>query len=178
MNTSQFNIKAPKKLPEAMKKSQFKKGESGNPKGKTKLPAHVKEALKLNRVDFEHKLHRYLQMPMKKVIAILQDHDEYCIDGMVASIIIKAITEGCVIRTKFLLDRIGIAGYQELSDPSLKVQTVEENKPQVTNEESRAPFYVVEINEDGKFLRARPRQLSLEEKTIDIDIDLENAKNG
>jgi len=140
---------------------KFEKGKSGNPGGITKVARELMEARKVSKQTFEEKLQTFLRMPMVDLEAMMKTYKEegvVCLDMLVGSIITKAIMEGCVSRMNFLLNRMGVNAEFVEHDPTLNVST--EQAPAM----EEAPFYVVEINQGGKFLRARPRQLLLEER--------------
>jgi hypothetical protein len=155
----------------------FKKGQSGNPSGKQKIAPEILEIRKVNRQTFEEKLQQFLRTPLIEIETMLEDYREargLSLDLMVASIIKRAVVDGCVTRMNFLLNRMGVATTFEEHDPTLNVT------PQVAAEVSStetAPFFVVEINSNGKFTRARPRELLSVEKIIQVDATPQ-ASNG
>ncbi len=149
----------------------FQPGNKANPSGRPKVPADLLEARKVSRQTFEEKLQSYMRMPMADLEHLMESYKTQgvvCLDMLVGSIIVKAIMEGCVTRMNFLLNRMGVNQAFEEHDPTLRVAT--EGQP-VDN----APFYVVEINQGGKFLRARPRELLASERVGEEQTQVANG---
>lgn len=138
----------------------FKKGQIVNPGGKPKLSEELREARKVTKQSFEEKLQEFMRLPMvqlEEMMLMYQDNNTKTLDMLVGSIITRAVMDGCVTRMNFLLDRLGVkSGFNE-GDATITVTTA--NTTGDGASVSDAPFYVVEINQGGKFLRARPRQL-------------------
>lgn len=84
----------------------FKKGQSGNPGGRVKLPDEVKAAKKMNRVDFERFLNELLMMPTRDIRKIAEDMGTSGLRRLVAKIILLAGDKGDHLRANFLLDRL------------------------------------------------------------------------
>ena len=135
----------------------FQKGHVTNPNGRPALTPDLLEARKVTKLTFEGKLQEYLRMPMAQLRAIVEAPDTPNLDLLVGSIITRAIMDGCITRMNFLLDRMGVAKTSPETDNTINVTPDGQNNPNM-------PFYVVEINENGRFLRSRPRELSDEEK--------------
>ncbi len=149
----------------------FQKGQVANPSGRPKVPADLLEARKVSRQTFEEKLQAYMRMPMADLEKLMEGYKTQgvvCLDMLVGSIIVKAIMEGCVTRMNFLLNRMGVNQTFEEHDPTLRVATESQAQEQ-------APFYVVEINQGGKFLRARPRELLASERVVDTEANVANG---
>ena len=84
----------------------FKKGEVNNPKGRPRLPAHVKEARKLNKVKFEEILQKYVTHNLKGLKDALNDPDTPAIELAVVKILHESIKTGDQRRLEFILDRL------------------------------------------------------------------------
>ena len=149
----------------------FQKGTVPNPSGRPKVPAELLEARKVSKQTFEEKLQAYMRMPMADLEKLMEGYKAQgvvCLDMLVGSIIVKAIMEGCVQRMNFLLNRMGVNQVFEEHDPMLRVSTESQAIEQ-------APFYVVEINQGGKFLRARPRELLASERVVETEANVANG---
>ena len=92
--------------PNPSKKGQFKKGQSGNPGGMPKLPEDIKEARKLNQIELERIINKYLHMSREEVQNVLKSSDVPMMEAMVASIVSKAASGGDHLRLDFILNRI------------------------------------------------------------------------
>lgn len=139
----------------------WQKGQSGNPGGITKKAKELMAARKLTKQVFEEKLQEFMKMPMADLENIVERYKADavpCLDMLVGSIIVKAIMEGCVTRMNFLLSRMGVNAEFAEHDPTLNMNG--ENQASV----DAAPFYIVELNRGGKFIRSRPREVLLEER--------------
>lgn len=151
----------------------FEKGNCLNPKGRPKLPQELLDARKVSKQSFEEKLQTYLRMPMVDLEMKMEGYrksGEVCLDMLVGSIIVKAIMEGCISRMNFLLNRMGVNSEFAEHDPTLNMLGDQQAS------EDAAPYYVVELNRGGKFLRSRPREVLLEErKTLEEETKTANG---
>lgn len=135
----------------------WKPGQSGNPSGRPKLPEDLAASKRLSRLEFDRILHKYLFMEAFEVKQVLEeglDQDGRAIsmiEMMVAGLLCKAAMEGCTNRMDFVLLRLfGRTGFHEpLPDSSLPVGA-----------EPDCPTFIVEIKDNGKFVRQRPRELA------------------
>lgn len=84
----------------------FKKGQSGNPSGRIKLPQEVKEAKKLNQVELERVLNDCLTLTPSQIKKIKDDPESTMIQLLVVSVITHAVNKGDHDRSSFLLDRL------------------------------------------------------------------------
>jgi len=126
----------------------FKKGQSGNPSGRAKLPADLLEAKRCNKEQLETLLHKFLVMDKEALRQIMASPVSTMLELMVGSIIMRAVNDGCTMRLSFLLDRV--LGKMPSDQPTADETHIE--KP-----EARGPVFVVEVNQNGKFVRPRPR---------------------
>jgi hypothetical protein len=84
----------------------IKEGEVLNPNGRPKLPDDIKEARKLNKLEFERIVNKYLYMKKEEITEALRDPDTPAIEMAVAQLIVKGITLGDPVRLNFLLERL------------------------------------------------------------------------
>lgn len=86
--------------------TRFKPGQSGNPGGKVKLPEDIKEARKLNQVELERIINKYLAMDRGAVKAAISSESTPMMELMVASIVAQAAQKGDHQRLDFVLNRL------------------------------------------------------------------------
>lgn len=84
----------------------FKPGQSGNPKGGPGLPGDLRQAKKLNRIEMERLLNKYLWITPGETKSIENDPTTSNMEQLVASIVNKAIECGDHARLDFLLNRL------------------------------------------------------------------------
>jgi hypothetical protein len=84
----------------------FKKGQSGNPSGRPKLPQDLLEAKKLTQIEFERIVNKYLFEGKQKLAQAAADPGTTVLELLIGSIIHKAVIEGDEKRMEFLLNRI------------------------------------------------------------------------
>lgn len=75
-------------------------------KGRPKVPDDVKEARKLNQVEFERVANKYLYLTRDELKEAAEDPDTTVIELLVSSIIVKAVEKGDQMRLEFLLNRL------------------------------------------------------------------------
>jgi hypothetical protein len=92
-----------KKMP---KGKPFQKGQSGNPGGRTKLPDDIKQARKLNQIELERIVNRYLYLDRNELNERVKDPKTPMLEMMVASIIAQAAQKGDQQRLEFILSRL------------------------------------------------------------------------
>lgn len=161
-------------MPGVKGKTNGKPFTKGDPRcGRPKMPDDMRGIKKLNKTVFVTSANKFLNMTRDEITAVLQDPDASMIDLMLGSIIAKAVKDSDTVRANFILDRLipRVASTDE-SDLTLNMSTVQDAAT------DKAPFYVVEINQGGKFLRARPRELRLEERREAEIIAVKIKDNG
>ena len=85
---------------------KFKPGQSGNPGGRPKLPEDIKEARKLNKVEFERILNKYIHMTGPEIKAVMKDPGTPALDMMILRLIRSAARIGSLATLDFVLDRL------------------------------------------------------------------------
>jgi hypothetical protein len=84
----------------------FRKGESGNPKGRPPLPADLKGVRELSADHFRKLATFYLERPFEEVEKLRFDPEVPALHRLVISVIWHAVDDGCYSRLNFLLDRL------------------------------------------------------------------------
>jgi hypothetical protein len=104
----------------------FEHGNRANPGGRPQLPADVKDAQSLTRVEFIRVINRYLFMSPSALVAVVENPATRNIDHIVCSIIVAAVKAGDPLRAEFILRRV-------LGDPPKVVEGAEpeEAKPEL-----------------------------------------------
>lgn len=88
------------------KDTRFKKGQSGNPAGRPKLPEDLRKSKKMNKIIFQGLLMKYLNCSLTELKKFKADSETKALDRIVISVIINAISKGDEKRLGFLMDRI------------------------------------------------------------------------
>jgi hypothetical protein len=83
----------------------WKPGESGNPNGRPKLPAEVKEARRLNQLELERVMNKYVHMSMSRLKLKKEDPRTKAVDRMVIGLILKG-TKGNVPAGNLIFERL------------------------------------------------------------------------
>ena len=86
--------------------TRFKPGKSGNPGGKPKVPNDLKEARKLNQIELERTVNRYLFADRETLQKAIKNPSTPVMELMVASIMAQAIRLGDQQRLEFILSRL------------------------------------------------------------------------
>jgi hypothetical protein len=84
----------------------FKPGQSGNPNGRPKVPHDILEARKLNQVELERTVNKYLFTDRFSLQKVIKDPSTKMMDLMVASIMAQAAQKGDQQRLEFILNRL------------------------------------------------------------------------
>ncbi len=93
----------------------FQPGNSGGP-GQPKIPEEIREARKLNRLEFERILNKYIYVQLGDLHKIIKDPTTPVIDGVVCKILVKGFNDGDPRRLEFVIDRL-IGKIKEQEDP-------------------------------------------------------------
>ncbi len=88
------------------KETRFKPGQSGNPGGQAKLPDDIKEARKLNQIELERTVNKFLFADREALHAVIKAPETPMLELMVASIMAKAAQNGDQVRLEFILCRL------------------------------------------------------------------------
>src|SRR4051812_25650975 len=87
-------------------KTQFKKGQSGNPGGKKPLAPEVRNAAHLTKERLITILNEFINLDREQIALKLQDPKATMLELAVGHIIAKAAKDGDTLRLNFLFDRI------------------------------------------------------------------------
>jgi hypothetical protein len=84
----------------------FKPGETGNPNGRPPVPADLREARSLNKVELERILNKYVFLPLAEIKAELERPGTPALEVIIGKVIAEAIRHGDERRLAFLLERL------------------------------------------------------------------------
>lgn len=142
----------------------FVKGQSGNPKGRAKVSSEVLEIKRYDREKAELVLHRFLGMDKRELDSILRSETGSMLELLIASMVMKAYTFGDTVRLNFLFDRV----FGKVRAPESHIVEAETHVDKTLQPgEEDVPIYAVEMSDNGKFKRARPRSLPMTRDTVD-----------
>jgi hypothetical protein len=94
------------KKPKIENLKPFKPGQSGNPGGRAKLPEDIKEARKLNQIELERVINKYLYLDHADFEAEIKRPGVPMLELMLASIVKAAAQKGDQLRLDFILNRV------------------------------------------------------------------------
>jgi len=86
--------------------SQWKPGQSGNPKGRPPTPKDLKGAKELNKVELERILNKYIYMSRSEMNKAIKKKDTPAIELLVISLIQKGMQYGDPRRIEAILERL------------------------------------------------------------------------
>lgn len=84
----------------------FKKGKSGNPKGRAPLPEDIREANKLTKATAVSLMNQFLYTDMNELEAILQDKTKPVIQHIICSVAMRAVCDGDQKCADWFMDRL------------------------------------------------------------------------
>lgn len=87
-------------------KHAFKKGQSGNPSGRPKLPADILEGRKLNQIEVARILNRFSNYTLIQLKEILESPESTTLELAIGKIMAEGIKTGDQSRINFILDRM------------------------------------------------------------------------
>lgn len=90
---------------EGSKVTQFKKGQSGNPKGRPKTREDLKKIKLMTADEASRLIQKIVDMDADKLADMMADPKTPALEIMVAKVVLKAIQEGDTSRINFIFDR-------------------------------------------------------------------------
>ena len=84
----------------------YKKGQTGNPNGRPRVPEEVVAARKWDKKQVEQTLEKFLDWPLKDLAEHLNDKAIPVIEALIGKILIEGIKKGDHTRMDFLLNRL------------------------------------------------------------------------
>lgn len=84
----------------------FKKGKSGNPKGRPPLAEDIREANKLTKATAVSLMNQFLYTDMNELEAILQDKTKPVLQHIICSVAMRAICDGDQKCADWFFDRL------------------------------------------------------------------------
>lgn len=105
----------------------FKKGQSGNPKGRPKLDPEVKAIQQFNKDEVSKLLNKYSRMTQKEMLKVYNSEKAMMIEKWTAKIFIKATVEGDYRAMDYVLNRMvgKVADKMEIEDNSTHSRIME-----------------------------------------------------
>jgi hypothetical protein len=84
----------------------FKKGVSGNPAGRRKMPYEIRELQSVCKLEVIDAINSTLLMTREEIKKIISNPHSTMAQLVVASLVQKAIQEGCYMRAQFLMNYV------------------------------------------------------------------------
>lgn len=135
----------------------FKKGQSGNPNGRPKLPEELRLIKKMTPSFVRNVISKVSRMNQEQIAEVIHEPDTSILEATIMKIYLKAMTEGDYLRLNFLLDR-SIGKVKEELDVSLQ--------PVVT--------YKTSMTDDGRMFQQIIEEDKQLEQARSIDQDRDN----
>lgn len=85
---------------------RFAPGVSGNPGGRPALPADLVEARKINQIEFERTVNKFLYMPSDEVFKVIDSPKSSVLDRLLGTILYKGAIRGDVKRAEWVMNRM------------------------------------------------------------------------
>lgn len=83
----------------------FKKGQSGNPKGRPEIPEDVKRAREFNNNEFTKAVNKIISLTRGQLEKLVEGKDENVLDQLVATIWLKGIKDSSKTELNYFVER-------------------------------------------------------------------------
>lgn len=84
----------------------FKKGQSGNPSGRPKMPSDIIEGRKFNQIEVARIFNRFVNYSYEDLKAVMNSPTSTTMELIIGKIMGEAIRTGDHMRMNFILDRM------------------------------------------------------------------------
>lgn len=98
-------VKKPRGRPENVEPFKWKKGQSGNPAGRTKISEDIKAARKLTAVEFERICYNLMCMSTGRLAELVKSEQTPVLTALVARILEKGIHDSSKAELNFFIER-------------------------------------------------------------------------
>ncbi len=88
--------------------TRFKKGQSGNPSGKPKVPDHLRDVKQFTAEEVNRTIAKYMRLSRNELAEINNNGDLPGFEAVICSIILQAHKSGDFSRLEFCLNRAGL----------------------------------------------------------------------
>lgn len=89
-----------------LEKYKWKKGQSGNPKGRTPISEEMKKAKRLNQAQFALSVNKLMYMSLDQLADTIKDtKNTSVIDGLIARILYKGLTDSSRAELNYFIER-------------------------------------------------------------------------
>lgn len=88
----------------------WKPGQSGNPKGRTRLPDDVKAARSLTSLELERLLNEYLHLPVVEMKARAKRPGASVLEFLIGRVLEEGMDKGDTVRLDYILSRLPKVG--------------------------------------------------------------------
>lgn len=87
------------------KDTRFKPGQTGNPKGRPRLPIDVLNVEKLTQDELKRRISKHMRMQHDALDAVLASPDSIALDLVIAATLCTAIKTGDIAKAEYLFNR-------------------------------------------------------------------------
>jgi hypothetical protein len=120
-------------LPDAAKPFMFKKGQSGNPSGRPKIPEGLRTIASLSQHEVTKLVSKYARMTIRDLFAAAKNQDTPVIELSIIKIFLLSAEHGDQSKLTFLLDRA--IGKVPVSEPTTEEEMARIELRDLTNQE-------------------------------------------